>query len=264
MKTSDSILVKYRKDYKPSAFLINKASLNFELFDDYTIVSARLMLQANPEAEPADALVLDGEDLELQGIEVAGRKLVQEQYEVDSEQLTIWLSKIEGLDHKEAPFELVTKVKIHPAQNTSLEGLYLSNGKFCTQCEAEGFRKITYYLDRPDVMSTFDVRIEAEKKKYPHLLSNGNQIEHGSLANGRHYAIWQDPFRKPSYLFALCAGDYDLLEDHFTTRSGRDIKLEIYVDKGKLEQCHHAMESLKKSMAGMNKCLDLNMISIST
>lgn len=266
MKTSDNILVKYRKDYKPSAFVINEAKLNFELFENYAIVTARLALQANPAAEPSDSLVLDGEELELQGIEVAGQKLMQEQYETDSEQLTIWLNKIDGLDYHQKVFELVTKVKIYPAQNTSLEGLYLSSGKFCTQCEAEGFRKITYYLDRPDVMSTFTVRIEAEKKKYPHLLSNGNQIEHGTLASGRHYAIWQDPFRKPSYLFALCAGDYDLLEDHFTTRSGREIKLEIYVDKGKLEQCHHAMESLKKSMAwdeevfGLEYDLDIYMI----
>lgn len=130
MKTSDSISVKYRKDYKPSAFLINKVSLNFELFDDYAIVTARMMLQANPAAESSGALVLDGEELELQGIEVAGQKLVQEQYEVDSEQLTIWLNKIDGLDYQQASFELVTKVKIYPAQNTSLEGLYLSSEKF--------------------------------------------------------------------------------------------------------------------------------------
>lgn len=258
--------VKYRKDYSPSAFLINETKLNFELFDDETIVTAHLKLQANPEAESSNSLVLDGEELELLEVFINGQKLKATQYETDSEQLTVWLDKVLELDYQQNSFELMTKVRIYPNTNTSLEGLYLSNGKFCTQCEAEGFRKITYYSDRPDVMSIFTVRIEAEKQKYPHLLSNGNQTEHGKLANGRHYAIWHDPFRKPSYLFALCAGNYDLLEDHFTTQSGRKIKLEIYVDKGKLEQCHHAMASLKKAMAwdeevfGLEYDLDIYMI----
>ncbi|MHC9510762.1 aminopeptidase N [Kangiella sp. M94] len=266
MKTSDSIPVKYRKDYKPSAFLIDEVNLNFELFDDHAIVNARLKLRANPDADSSDSLVLDGEELELLEIAIDGHKLEPAQYETDSEQLTVWLDKVMDLDYQQSSFEMTTKVRIYPNTNTSLEGLYLSNGKFCSQCEAEGFRKITYYSDRPDVMSIFTVRIEAAQQKYPYLLSNGNQIEHGKLANGRHYAIWHDPFRKPSYLFALCAGDYDLLEDHFKTQSGRDIKLEIYVDKGKLDQCHHAMESLKKAMAwdeevfGLEYDLDIYMI----
>jgi len=266
MKTSDSIPVKYRKDYKPSTFLIGDTRLNFELFDDYAMVTARLNLEANPGADPSDSLVLDGEELELLEIAINGHKLEQSQYETDTEQLTVWLDKIPQLEYQHSPFELTTKVKVYPDRNTSLEGLYLSSGKFCTQCEAEGFRKITYYLDRPDVMSVFTVRIEADKQKYPHLLSNGNQIERGKLASGRHYAIWHDPFRKPSYLFALCAGDYDLLEDKYSTRSGREIKLEIYVDKDKLEQCHHAMQSLKKAMSwdeqvfGLEYDLDTYMI----
>ena len=120
------------------------------------------------------------------------------------------------------------QVKVYPEKNKALEGLYLSNGKYCTQCEAEGFRKITYFLDRPDVLSSYQVRIEADQAAYPYLLSNGNNIEKGVLDNGRHFAVWQDPFKKPCYLFALCAGDYDLLEDRFETQSGRSVLLQIY------------------------------------
>lgn len=149
MKTSDSISVKYRKDYKPSAFLINKVSLNFELFDDYAIVTARMMLQANPAAETSGALVLDGEELELQGIEVAGQKLVQEQYEVDSEQLTIWLSKIQGLDYQDTPFELVTKVKIYPAQNTSLKAYTCRVKSFALSVKLKGSAKLPIILIVP-------------------------------------------------------------------------------------------------------------------
>lgn len=234
------VQVHYRSDYKPYPYDIKDVYLAFDLAPNATIVETTLTVQRKADVSSEEPLCLDGVDLELLSIAIDDKELDESQYQL-----------VEGgLEVLNAPesFALKTKVKISPDTNTSLEGLYLSSGKYCTQCEAQGFRKITFYPDRPDVMSIFKVRIEAEADQFPHLLSNGNRIEHGNLEGGRHFAVWEDPFKKPSYLFALCAGDYDLLTSSFTTMTGREVHLEIYVDKGKLDQCHHAMESLKKAM----------------
>ncbi|PXF62653.1 aminopeptidase N [Kangiella spongicola] len=234
------VQVHYRSDYKPYPYDIKDVYLAFDLAPNATIVETTLTVQRKADISGEEPLCLDGVDLELLSIAIDDRELDESQYQlVDG-----------GLEVLNVPesFTLKTKVKISPDTNTSLEGLYLSSGKYCTQCEAQGFSKITFYPDRPDVMSIFKVRIEAEADVFPHLLSNGNRIEHGEIEGGKHFAVWEDPFKKPSYLFALCAGDYDLLTSSFTTMTGREVRLEIYVDKGKLDQCHHAMESLKKAM----------------
>ncbi len=253
-------IVKYRKDYLPSAYLIEKTNLVFELNHNETIVTTELNISANDLSDSSKAeLKLNGEDLELLEISINGEPVAEQDYATDPESLT--LNNLPGKG-----FILKTQVRIHPEKNTLLEGLYRSGKMFCTQCEAQGFRHITYYLDRPDVLSVFSTRIIADKKEYPQLLSNGNSVERGELENNRHFVEWHDPFPKPCYLFALVAGDLDLLEDKFITASGREVALEIYVDKGKLNQCHHAMESLKKSMLwdeqtfGLEYDLDIYMI----
>ncbi|RLV60036.1 aminopeptidase N [Parashewanella curva] len=226
---------KYLKDYQQSDFTINHLSLDFQLNIPTTKVVA--ISQVERQSKQATELVLDGEDLDLVSVKVNSQPA---SHQVKDKQLYIQAD----LDNFE--LEIITHIK--PAENTALEGLYMSDGAYCTQCEAEGFRRITYYLDRPDVLAKFDVRVEADKTEFPFLLSNGNLISSGDAVNGRHFATWQDPFPKPSYLFALVAGDFDLLEDQFTTRSGRDVKLQVFVDKGNLHKAHHAMASLKKSM----------------
>ncbi|WP_144395562.1 aminopeptidase N [Pleionea sediminis] len=241
MKTSTAPVTKYRKDYKPSNFLIDEISLNFLINDEETLVESRLMVRRNPEGDVnANSVWFDGEELKLLAIEFNGQVLDESEYTINEQGM-----QLNKVDDK---FELFTRCSIEPHKNTSLEGLYQSGDKLCTQCEAEGFRKITYYMDRPDILAKFDVRIEADKDKYPLLLSNGNKVNAGDLANDRHFCEWQDPFLKPCYLFALVAGDLDLLEDTFTTQSGRTVKLELYVDKGKLDQTEFAMESLKNAM----------------
>ncbi len=258
--TAQTPQVKYRKDYQPSQYLIKQTKLKFELHNEFTLVTSLLTIERNPNdpREVLEPLVLDGIELTLESISVDGQPLSSADYQVDDEYLTL---------HKVAEkFTLLTQVKIYPQNNKSLEGLYTSSNKFCTQCEAEGFRKITYYLDRPEIMSEFFVRVEGDKKAYPLLLSNGNPIEKGDLNDNRHFVEWHDPFPKPSYLFALVAGDLDCLEDTFTTMSGRAVKLELYVDKGKLDQCRFAMDSLITSMKwdeekfGREYDLDLYMI----
>ena len=260
MYSNDNPLVKYRKDYQASQFLISQTDLEFSLYDDHVIVQAELDFYRNPIDENPELLPieLDGIELTLIDILVDDKSLSPADYKVGESGLTI-------LEPKER-FRLTTRVKIYPQNNTSLEGLYTSNGKFCTQCEAEGFRKITYYLDRPEVMSEFFVRIEGDLKKYPLLLSNGNPTERGKVGEDRHYVSWHDPFKKPSYLFALVAGDLDCLESEFTTMNDRKIKLQLFVDKGKLDQCQFAMNSLVRSMRwdegvfGREYDLDLYMI----
>jgi aminopeptidase N len=260
MYSAEKPNIKYRKDYQPSQYLIKQTGLRFQLFDDYTYVYAELLIERNPldnqpELKP---LVLNGIEIELLEIFIDDIRLDESDYETNLENLTIYKTS--------EKFCLKTKVKIYPQKNTSLEGLYTSAGKFCTQCEAEGFRKITYYLDMPEIMSEFKVRVEGNKQRYPLLLSNGNPTASGELDNNRHYAEWHDPFPKPSYLFALVAGDLDCLEDNFTTMSGRQVKLQLFVDKGKLDQCRFAMDSLKASMKwdeekfGREYDLDLYMI----
>jgi len=233
----------YLKDYEPPAFLIDETKLRFELWETHTIVRSNLKIRRNPLAEQTDnvpPLRLDGIDIELLSLSIDGKALRTTEYLLSSEKLTV--PKVPE------QFELESITRIRPHENTSLEGLYQSRGMFCTQCEAEGFRKITYYLDRPDVMSSFTTTIEADQDNFPVLLSNGNMIEHKELASGRHEVSWHDPFKKPAYLFALVAGNLARLDDEFITCSGRRIALMIFVEEKDLDKCDHAMTSLKKSM----------------
>ncbi len=230
----------YLKDYAVPDYLIKTTDLRFEIYDGETIVSSMLQLYRNPAAaQPATQLTLHGANLELVSIALNGKVLGEGDYQFGEESITILNTPEE--------FTLITITKIKPEQNTSLEGLYRSRTMYCTQCEAEGFRKITYYLDRPDVMSEFTTTVVADKK-YPVLLSNGNLIDQGELDGNRHYATWHDPFKKPAYLFALVAGDLQSIEDKFITRSGRDVTLKIFVEPKDLDKCDHAMTSLKNSM----------------
>lgn len=255
----DQHTVNYRKDYLPSEYLIETTELDFELNKASTLVTSTVCYVRNPEsAKVTGSLVLDGEDLILKSIRLNNTTLTEQDYILGENSLTI-------LDVPES-FTLEIITEIFPDQNSSLDGLYLSNGNYCTQCEAEGFRKITYYLDRPSVLAKFTTRVAANKKDFPVLLSNGNKIETGELDNGRHYAIWRDPFPKPSYLFALVAGDLVSLDDTFITKSGKEVLLQIFVEKRNQEKCQHAMASLKKSMRwdeevyGLEYDLDIYMI----
>ena len=227
-------------DYAPPDFLVDAVDLEFDLAEHATQVRARLALRRNPAASRDRALALDGQHLELVSLALDGRALGPGDYARTDERLTI-----AGVPEA---FALETVTRIDPAANTALEGLYLSSGNFCTQCEAEGFRRITYYPDRPDVMARFTTTIRADKDRYPVLLSNGNRVAAGDLPDGRHYARWHDPFPKPSYLFALVAGRLVSLDDHFVTRSGRRVALRLFVEPGNLDKCAHAMESLKRAM----------------
>ena len=231
----------YLKDYQQPDYWIDETQLTFELFEDYTLVHSRLSIRLNdakPQGETQPPLVLDGQLLELVSVALDDQPLSS--YQVDDDTLT--------LQPHEASFALAITTRIEPQNNTALEGLYKSGGMFCTQCEAEGFRKITYYLDRPDVMSRFTTTVVADRGNYPVLLSNGNPIAAGEHEGGRHWISWEDPFPKPAYLFALVAGDLCLLQDSFTTMTGRKIDLRIYVEPENREQCDHAMDSLKRSM----------------
>ena len=246
----------FLKDYRAPDYLINTVDLHFDLFEDYARVTSRLAMVSNA-ASSALPLVLHGERLALVSVRLNGQVLSAEAYQVDAESLTI------GSVPAVFTLEIVTEIK--PQENKALEGLYKSGGHFCTQCEAEGFRKITYFLDRPDVMAQYSTTIVADAK-YPVLLSNGNLVEQGEAEGGRHWAKWVDPFKKPSYLFALVAGDLAHLEDTFVTRSGREVVLRIYVEQHNLDKTAHAMHSLKASMAwdekvfGLEYDLDIYMI----
>lgn len=229
------------KDYKAPEYLIDETHLTFELFEDHTLVHAQLIMRRNPvHGGGLPALVLDGQQLELVRAALDDEALQAGDYQIDASSLTV--------QPRAAQFTLDTTVRIHPETNTALEGLYKSGKMFCTQCEAEGFRKITYYLDRPDVMSIFTTTVIAEQHRYPVLLSNGNPVGSGPAEDGRHWATWEDPFMKPAYLFALVAGDLWCVEDTFTRQSGRDVTLRIYVEPENIDKCDHAMVSLKKSM----------------
>ena len=231
----------YLKDYQQPNYLISQVYLRFELFPDKTFVHAELKITANQQisGEPP-TLELHGEQLKLIKAVLDDKELSKDEYSVSVEALTI--------PNVPAQFVLKTVVEIDPAGNTALEGLYLSSGNYCTQCEAEGFRKITYYLDRPDVMAVFTVRIEANKDQIPVMLSNGNRLSTGDLDDGRHYAEWNDPYPKPSYLFALVAGDLACCKDTYATVSGRNVSLEIYTEAHNADKCDHAIASLKKAM----------------
>ena len=229
-------------DYSPPEFLIDRTDLHFDLRPGRTEVRAALSLRANPAyPRPASELRLHGEGLELLELALDGRALAPGEYRLEEGALVI-----PGVPEA---FELHSRVAIHPEDNTALEGLYRSRTLYCTQCEAEGFRKITWYLDRPDVLSEFTTTIEADAGQYPVLLSNGNLVAEGSAADGRHWATWHDPFPKPAYLFALVAGDLAFMEDRFTTQSGRPVTLRIYVEPKDLDKCDHAMDSLQRAMA---------------
>jgi len=229
------------KDYTPPAFLVSTVELEIEIRDEDAIVRARLMLNRNPDAADSSApLVLNGDELELQSIAIDGKKLATDAYSVDSERLTI--------PAVPDTFKLETVVVIVPQKNTNLEGLYATKAGFVTQCEAQGFRRITWFLDRPDVMAKYTVTVRANKEKYPVLLSNGNLVGSGEQRGGRHWAKFVDPHPKPSYLFAMVAAKLEMLEDAFVTKSGRQARLAIYVEPGKLDQCGFAMQCLKSSM----------------
>ena len=240
MRTEQPQMI-YLKDYQAPDYLIDETHLTFELFEDHTLVHAQLLMRRNPARGPGlPALALDGQHLELLSVSLDDIEQAADDYQLSDSHLI--------LHPTSEQFVVDTSVRIHPETNTALEGLYKSGGMFCTQCEAEGFRKITYYLDRPDVMSKFTTTVVAEQHSYPILLSNGNPIASGPDDDGRHWATWEDPFMKPAYLFALVAGDLWCVEDTFTTMSERSVALRIYVEPENIDKCQHAMTSLKKSM----------------
>ncbi|QDU68584.1 aminopeptidase N [Engelhardtia mirabilis] len=247
----------HRLDYRPPTFWVDSVALEFDLGEEGTVVTARLSLRRNDEVAEGP-LELDGEELETLSVAVDGRVLGQGEYTIEGERLTI--------PDLPARCELETKVRIHPESNTQLSGLYLSSGNFCTQCEAEGFRRITWFLDRPDVMATYTVAIRADKQRYPVLLSNGNRVGERDLGDGRHEVRWEDPFVKPSYLFALVAGQLASHAGDFTTVSGRTVRCEIWVEAHNLDKCDHALRSLQAAMRwdeeqfGREYDLDLYMI----
>ncbi len=231
----------YLRDYTPPPYWIDRVELRFELGEDHTDVHATLAVRRNPDQPGGQPLVLHGQGLELRELRLDGQALDGAEYQCNERQLSI----------AEVPerFGLDIVTRIRPQDNTALEGLYRSSGNFCTQCEAEGFRRITYYLDRPDVMAVYTVTLVADRARYPVLLSNGNLQETGTLADDRHWATWHDPFPKPSYLFALVAGDLACLEDRYITGSGREVLLRIHTEPHHVDQCQHAMAALKTSMA---------------
>ncbi|WEF32983.1 aminopeptidase N [Pseudoduganella chitinolytica] len=236
---TDSPQTIYRKDYTPPSYLVETVELGFDLDPARTIVANRVTLRHNPDSKSRD-IVLHGEDIELVALRLNGTELNPGQYILGAHTLTI----------KAAPLNAVLEIETTcvPQDNTTLSGLYVSNGSFYTQCEAEGFRRITYFPDRPDVMAKYTVMLRADKEKYPVLLSNGNLVEEGDLPDGRHYAKWEDPFKKPSYLFALVAARLVCQEETYTLQSGREVLLQVWVEDGNLDKTDYAMQSLKNSI----------------
>ncbi len=259
MLKTDTPKTIHLSDYRPHAFEVETIHLTFHLHSSETKVINRLAIRRNPNGDSSEKnLMLDGEELIFNKVSIDGKELPADQYQVSDN----------GLLLKDVPdsFECVIENTINPEANKALDGLYKSGPIFCTQNEPEGFRRITYYLDRPDVMAKFTTKIIAPKADYPVLLSNGNPIGEGELEGGLHWMEWEDPFPKPAYLYALVAGDLGLVQDTYTTMSGRKIDLRIYCDKGNESRCDHAMESLKKSMKwdeetfGLEYDLDIYMI----
>ena len=248
----------YLKNYQKPEYLIPELYLDFIINEEFTTVKSKLKVEANYEEKLVQPLELHGEKLELMSVAIDGKRIPESEYTLTEEQLSI-LPPVKN-------FTLEIETRIEPQNNKALEGLYQSGDIFCTQNEPEGFRKITYFLDRSDVMSVYTTRVEADKSKYPVLLSNGNKTEEGDLDGGRHYVVWNDPFKKPSYLFALVAGDLAKVEDSYKTISGKDVKLEIFVDHGNEDRSQHALDSLKKAMKwdedvfGLEYDLDIYMI----
>ncbi len=249
--------VVYRKDYAPPAFWIDRVDLQFDLDPRNTIVTARISFRRNQDQPPGD-LELQGEQLTLKSVAIDDQELGDDQFRVTRESLTVCDPPDE--------FVLETVVEIDPESNKSLYGLYLSSGNFCTQCEALGFRRISHFLDRPDVMARYAVTIRANHDRFPVLLSNGNRVNERDLGDGRHEVVWEDPFPKPSYLFALVAGNLKCHRGLFRTKSGRDVALEIWVEPQNIDRCDHALESLQKAMAwdeevfGLEYDLDVYMV----
>lgn len=245
----------YRQDYQAPGFIIDSLALRFELEPQETLVESEMQIQNLDVTRP---LVLNGDSLTLVDVSLDDTLLTEDAYELTDNTLVV----------KKTPesFTLKIRTKLKPHENTALSGLYQSGSMYCTQCEAEGFRRITYFLDRPDVLTIYTTTIVADEKSYPVLLSNGNLIDKGRLDGGRHWVTWQDPFKKPSYLFALVAGDLAVVEDTFTTKSSREVALKLYVEHGNEDKCAHALSSLKKSMKwdeevyGLEYDLDIFMI----
>ena len=239
MRTDSSPQTIFRKDYAPPTFLVDTVELGFDLDPARTIVANRIHLHHNPASKSRD-IVLHGEAIELVQLRMNGVLLKEDQYELTPSSLTI----------RKAPAKVVLEIEslCAPVDNTTLSGLYVSNGNFFTQCEAEGFRRITFFPDRPDVMAKYTVMLRADKARYPVLLSNGNLVEQGDLPDGRHYAKWEDPFKKPSYLFALVAARLVCQEETYTLQSGREVLLQVWVEEGNLDKTDYAMQSLKRSI----------------
>ena len=249
-------------DYRPPDYRIESVALDFDLGEETTRVTSRLEVRASHDGAKVRPLVLDGEELTLISLAMDGRTLAEGDYVLAPESLTI--------PEPPAAFSLEIVTEIRPSENTKLDGLYVSNRVFCTQCEAEGFRRISFFPDRPDVMTVYTTTIRAERAGFPVLLSNGNLVAEEDLGGGRHLATWHDPFPKPSYLFALVAGDLACFEDSYTTGSGRAVRLRIFVEHGKAERCAYAMDSLKRAMRwdeerfGLEYDLDLfNIVAVS-
>ncbi|WP_188638868.1 aminopeptidase N [Vreelandella lutescens] len=248
----------YLSDYQPPAYQVTHTELTFDLDPTATRVKARLTVERHASADQTAPLVLNGEHLTLHALAINGQALAEADYQLTDETLTI--------SSVPSAFTLESDVEISPSSNTALEGLYQSNGMYCTQCEAEGFRRITYYPDRPDVMATFKVTVIGDAQQEPVLLANGNPVDHGTVESGRHFVTWEDPHPKPCYLFALVAGDLTKVEDHFTTMSGRRVTLQLWVEQENLDKTDHAMASLKRAMTwdeetyGREYDLDLFMI----
>ncbi|VAW87399.1 Membrane alanine aminopeptidase N [hydrothermal vent metagenome] len=231
----------YLKDYQPPEYLIKSVDLHFDLHAEFCTVTARSQFKKNPASHHnTKTLSLAGQDLELKSLVLNDKVLLANEYQINDEKLTI--------PNVPDSFTLVVVTRIQPQLNTALEGLYQSSGMYCTQCEAEGFRHITWFLDQPDVMAVYTTTIEADQADYPVLLSNGNKVDSGTKTAGRHWVKWHDPFPKPSYLFALVAGNLESKEDKFITQSGREVRLQIFVEAVNADKCDHALASLKKSM----------------
>src|SRR5918993_2804752 len=230
------------EDYRPSDFLISRVDLDVRLDRRATLVVARIVFRPNPEGRADAPLELDGDELTLKRIALDDRDLPANEFEATPQSLAI-------ANPPRRPFTLTIETEIDPTANSRLMGLYRSNDNYCTQCEAEGFRRITYFLDRPDVLSVYTTRIEAERDEAPVLLGNGNPVESGVIGGTHpHHAIWHEPFPKPSYLFALVGGRLGRVADSFTTMSGREVELAIYVEPGKENRADYALDALVRSM----------------
>ena len=238
---NDQVITIRRGDYRPPDFLLDRVALEFDLDPTLTHVTATLEVRRNPVVGGASPLQLDGEDLDLAVIAIDGHAAPAGTYQLRDDGLTVRVPSDR--------FTLKTIVRIRPSRNTELMGLFVSKGNFFTQCEAEGFRRITFFPDRPDVMATYRVTLRADKSRYPVLLANGNLVEQGELSEGRHFAVWVDPFAKPSYLFALVAGSFAVLEDRHQRGDGREASLQVYAEPENLDKTQHAMQSLKRAIA---------------